>query len=259
MYFLLSRNISKGGNFKVPVMQDSTPNSEQRDSLLLIEDDQKVCQAMVAYLEKNNYDVTAAMSGEAALKKVSSEVFDLVVLDLNLPGLDGMEVLKNIRSRGNTPVLVVSARQGGKDRVTALDAGADDFLTKPYYPEELLARVGSVLRRAQLPSTKRPDQTLQLDPSNRTVLLMGKPVKVTRTEFELLRVLASEEKTFSREELFRAVWRGEEFDSKSHRRVDIQVSRLRARLQTPQGSELLESVYGVGYRLAAEAGTTGAV
>ena len=98
-------------------MQNSTPSSEQKDSLLLIEDDQKVCQAMVAYLEKHDYEVTAAMTGEAALKKVSSEVFDLVILDLNLPGLDGMEVLKNIRSRDNTPVLVVSARQGGKDRV----------------------------------------------------------------------------------------------------------------------------------------------
>ena len=234
-------------------MQNSTPSSEQKDSLLLIEDDQKVCQAMVAYLEKHDYEVTAAMTGEAALKKVSSEVFDLVILDLNLPGLDGMEVLKNIRSRDNTPVLVVSARQGGKDRVRALDSGADDFLTKPYYPEELLARVGAVLRRAHLPSTKRPEQVLQIDRDSRTVLLLGKPVKVTKTEFDLLCVLASEEKTFSREELYRAVWRDEEFDNKSQRRVDIQVSRLRARLQTPQGNDMVESVYGVGYRLAAEA------
>lgn len=208
---------------------------------------------MVAYLEKHDYEVTAAMTGEAALKRVSSEAFDLVILDLNLPGLDGMEVLKNIRSRDNTPVLVVSARQGGKDRVRALDSGADDFLTKPYYPEELLARVGAVLRRAQLPSTKRPEQVLQIDRDNRTVLLLGKPVKVTKTEFDLLCVLASEEKTFSREELYRAVWRDEEFDNKSQRRVDIQVSRLRARLQTPQGNDMVESVYGVGYRLAAEA------
>lgn len=224
-----------------------------RDSILLIEDEFEVRRATVAYLEKHGFQVAPSSTGEEGLGLFQANSFRLVVLDLNLPALDGMGVLKKIRERSNVPVLVVSARQGGKDRISALENGADDFLTKPYLPQELLARIRAVLRRAKLPSIlEESDRALVLDPGSRSVILHGTRVKVTPTEFAVISVLMGQPtRAFSREELLKEVWGEDANDAKSLRKVDIQVSRLRARLASLEVGEVLESVYGVGYQFAA--------
>ena len=225
----------------------------ESDSILLVEDEVAVRRATVAYLDKHGFNVTPASSGEEGIALFSASSFRLVVLDLNLPSLDGMEVLRSIRRLSHVPILVVSARQGGRDRIAALENGADDFLTKPYLPEELLARIRAVLRRAKLPSILDESRNpLELDASSRTVLLFGSRIKVTPTEFALISILTEQPgRAFNREELLRRVWGEEATDAKCLRRVDIQISRLRARLESSESGEVIESLYGVGYQLTA--------
>lgn len=226
----------------------------ERDSILLIEDEAEVRRATVAYLEKHGFDVVSASNGEEGLFLFGESAHHLVVLDLNLPSLDGMEVLKNIRQRSHLPVLVVSARQGGRDRINALEHGADDFLTKPYLPQELLARIRAVLRRAKLPSILEQSKTaITVDPNSRSVIVHGLRIRVTPTEFAVISVLLEDPtRAMTRQELLRRVWGEQADDAKSLRKVDIQISRLRARLERPEVGEVLESVYGVGYQLTAK-------
>lgn len=218
-----------------------------RGRLLLVEDDPNLIEFMAAFLREDNFELVLVNDGRRALQRVREGV-ELVVLDLNLPGLDGLEVLRRIRTFSPVPVFVVSARSDGSDRVTALELGADDYLTKPFLPREMVARVKALLRRARLPLNRQSPTPLVINQENKQILFFGESVDLTNREFDLLSVLASQPgRNFSRSELLDRVW-GPEY-SGDQRRVDLYVSRIRAKLRHPLRDEVIRSIYGVGYRL----------
>ncbi len=214
--------------------------------VLLVEDDEALGRQVVMHLARANFDVEWVRDGDRALA-TDPAGFDLVILDLMLPGAYGLDVLKHWRRRADTPVLILSARNDTPDKVRALELGADDFVTKPFWPEELLARVQARLRRPLLERTGRLRVgALILDLEGRTVTTGGDPVPLTRVEFDLLAALARRRGA--------AVPRGWLVDhvldperDGTERTLDVHVSRLRKKLG-PAGAQI-STVWGVGYRL----------
>jgi phosphate regulon transcriptional regulator PhoB len=217
---------------------------------ILVVDDEPAIQELVRFtLEREGFTVALAADGWEGLNQARALKPDLVVLDLMLPGLDGMELCRALRAEMDVPVLMLTARKEESDRVAGLELGADDYVTKPFSPRELAARVRAILRRAR-PPREQPDaaETLQIDVDRRRVLLRGQPVELTYTEFELLRTLASAPgRVFSREELLTRVW-GTDFYGDS-RTVDVHIRHLREKLGDESSQpQFIETVRGVGYR-----------
>jgi DNA-binding response OmpR family regulator len=213
-------------------------------TILVVEDEPAVRELVVFHLERAGFEVHAAADAEQAWPRLAES--DLVVLDRMLPGASGLDLLRRMRSgdRPGTPVLMLTARGSELDRVEGLDAGADDYLVKPFSSAELVARVKALLRRALRATVHRLGR-LTVDEESGTVTLAGAEVQLTRREFELLAfLLASRGRIFSRRELLDRVW-GEEFLG-TERTVDQHVAQLRSRL----GDDLIETVRGRGYRLA---------
>jgi two-component system response regulator MtrA len=216
--------------------------------ILLVEDDERLGQQVVQTLTGAGHRVTWLKDGDAALGADPSQQ-DLVILDLMLPGAYGMDVLKAYRKQGDVPVLILSARQATPDKVRALELGADDFLTKPFWPEELLARIDARLRRPALQREGRlAIGKLGIDFEARTVLAEGHPVTLTKVEFDLLAALAKH----GGAAVTRA-WLAEhvldpERDG-TERTLDVHVSRLRKKLGSCGGQ--VATVWGIGYRLEA--------
>jgi two-component system, OmpR family, response regulator ResD len=215
------------------------------ETILVVDDEPEIQEFVSKYLRNSGYTVRVAGDGLQA-KSESLKNVDLVILDLGLPELDGLEVTRYIRQNGTTPILILTARGEESDRVLGLELGADDYLTKPFSPRELVARVKALLRRSTM-SRGSSTQGLQIDSESRRVTLAGELVELTPTEYELLRVLSqSPQKTFTREELLDRVW-GPEYVADS-RRVDMHVSKLREKLTRPEQPTPIRSVWGVGYR-----------
>ncbi|HEY4001530.1 MAG TPA: response regulator transcription factor [Candidatus Xenobia bacterium] len=221
-----------------------------RPRLLVVEDDFEIQEVMKQYLSDHGFDVVVVPDGPQALERARDDI-ELVILDLGLPTMDGLDVVQRLRSTSTVPILIVSARGEGVDRVTGLELGADDYLVKPFLPRELVARVRALLRRSRLPASGSvASGPVQIDPVARRVLLEGAPVELTPLEFELLRILAqSPGRTWSREELLDQVW-GEAYVGDT-RRVDIHISKLRAKLTVADRPVPIRSVWGVGYRFEA--------
>ena len=230
-------------------------------TILLVEDTPDLAQVITRELAANGYQVLQAADGLAALDVHAQHHPDLVILDWMLPRLDGLEVLRRLRQSAATPVLMLTARDEEIDRVVGLEAGADDYLTKPFSMRELIARVRAMLRRVELiQQTLLADRSqddvpltrgdLRLDPLAHQVTLAGEPLDLSPTEFALLYLLLRNPgRAFSRDYLLDTVWR--EAYVGGDRSVDNAVMRLRKRLG-PLG-EAIETVWGVGYRLRAEA------
>jgi len=223
-----------------------------KERLLVIEDDEDILQLLKYNLAKEGYEVTGVMSGEEAAKALKSSLPDLVLLDLMLPGVDGLDVCRQLKRNAQTgqiPIIMLTAKGEEADIVTGLELGADDYITKPFSPRVMLARVRAVLRRVQVepPAEGTPLKIheLVIHPGRHEVSVSGQPLDLTVTEFRLLYMLASRPGwVFTREQIVKGV-HGEDYPA-SDRSVDVQVVSLRKKLG-PEG-KYLETVRGVGYR-----------
>ena len=220
--------------------------------ILVVEDEQKVADALREGLEDEHYDVIVERTGEGAFFRVNTETFDVVLLDLTLPGRDGLEILRALRQRRmETPVLVLTARDSLADRVTGLDAGADDYLVKPFAFAELLARVRALVRRGRVADAPRlAVGDLEMDLVTRKVLRSGRTVDLTVREFELLEFLMRYQgQVVSRETLARDVWKETARTTPLDNVIDVHIARLRRKVDLEQGVKLIHTVRGVGFML----------
>ncbi|MGE5281130.1 MAG: response regulator transcription factor [Chloroflexota bacterium] len=222
-----------------------------KGAILVVEDEQAIADLVRAYLKRDGFGVVWAPSGEQALAELSRHPVRLVVLDIGLPGIDGFEVCRRLRARTDVPILILSARDDEVDRVAGLEAGADDYVVKPFSPRELVARVKAILRRANSGPPGSADGVLaagdvELDRAAHTVTAGGAPVELTGREFDLLAaLLAHPGVVLSRDRLLELAWGGE-FPGGT-RTVDVHVAQLRAKLDRP---ELIQTVRGSGYKVA---------
>jgi two-component system, OmpR family, copper resistance phosphate regulon response regulator CusR len=223
--------------------------------ILIVEDEAKVACALQEGLEREEYDVVVARSGEEGFYLVSAEEFDLVILDLMLPGRDGLQVLSTLRKRGLvTPVLILTARDAVEDRVQGLDSGADDYLVKPFAFPELSARIRALLRRGRTEQVVRLKLAdLEMDLVARKVRRGTKDVEFTVREFELLEyLLRHKEQVVSREMLAREVWKEPSRATPLDNVIDVHMARLRRKLDEPFDHKLIHTIRGVGYVLREE-------
>ncbi|MFB0617760.1 response regulator transcription factor [Streptomyces sp. AGS-58] len=228
--------------------------------ILVVDDDPTVAEVVAGYLDRAGHLVDRADDGPTALTRADAHRPDLVVLDLMLPGMDGLEVCRRLRARGPVPVVMLTARGDEEDRILGLEVGADDYVTKPFSPRELVLRVESVLRRTR-PQAASPARTigaagLTLDPAARRAAKHGAELALTLREFDLLSFfLRHPGRAFSREDLMREVW-GWDFGDLST--VTVHVRRLRGKVEDdPARPRLIQTVWGVGYRFGTDAGETG--
>jgi DNA-binding response OmpR family regulator len=218
--------------------------------ILVIEDEPKVGKALQEGLQAEDYDVTLAPTGEEGFFLASSQLFDLVVLDLLLPGRDGLEVLSALRKKGiRIPVLVLTAKDAIEDRVAGLDAGADDYLVKPFAFPELSARIRALLRRGK-PESSEPVRvdTLEIDLKARAVSRDGQKIDLTVREFDLLEFLVRNSgRVVSREMLAREVWKETSRATPIDNVIDVHIARLRRKIDDPFKRKLVHTVRGVGF------------
>jgi two-component system copper resistance phosphate regulon response regulator CusR len=220
--------------------------------ILVVEDEQKVANALKEGLEGESFDVTVEPTGEDAFFRVNTEKFDLILLDLMLPGRDGLQILTTIRKRGlETPVLLLTARDSLEDRVTGLNSGADDYLVKPFAFEELLARIRALLRRGRTPEMLRFGiADLDLDIVTRKVTRGGRLVELTGREFELLEYLMRHEgQVVMRDMLARDVWKETARGTPLNNVIDVHIARLRRKVDVEPFEKLIHTVRGVGFML----------
>jgi DNA-binding response OmpR family regulator len=222
-------------------------------TILVVDDEPKIAQLARDYLEHAGFAVLTAGDGASALQAARTRHPDLVVLDLGLPGLDGLDVIRALRSAGSTPIVVVTARDTELDKLLGLELGADDYLTKPFSPRELVARVRAVLRRSERaaePGDRIDVGDLSLDVPRLRATVQGRAVDLTPTEFAILETMArSPGRVFTRAQLLDAV-HGIAFES-YERAIDAHVKNIRRKLEPEPGRpRYLLTVYGVGYRVA---------
>ena len=226
------------------------------ERILLVEDEEKLARMVELELQYEGYEVEKAFDGRAGLELALSGRFDLVLLDIMLPALSGMEVLRRLRKESQMPVIMLTARDTVVDKVSGLDMGADDYITKPFAIEELLARIRAALRKrpAQAPEPPRSLLTagpLAMDTDRHEVTVSGESVELTRREFDLLRyLLENKEKVITRESLLDHVW-GFDFVGETNA-VDVYIRFLRAKIDERFGVKLIHTVRGVGYVIREE-------
>ena len=223
-------------------------------TILLVDDEESIQKLLTYPLEREGYRVLQARNGEEALERFVEEPVDLVVLDLMLPKLGGLEVCRRMRKvESAVPIIMLTARGDEVDKVVGLEIGADDYITKPFSIREFMSRVRALLRRAQLPAAAArtgviEGDGLRIDTAKRTVDVRGEPVDLTYLEFELLRTLAaSPGRVFSRATLLRDLWGGAEY--RDPRTIDVHVRHLREKIERDPGDpEFIFTVRGAGYR-----------
>ena len=223
--------------------------------ILVVEDEPKVGQALREGLESEGYPVTLAQTGEEGFFQASTRALDLIILDVMLPGRDGIEVLQTLRKQGmKTPVLLLTAKDAIEDRVLGLDAGADDYLVKPFAFAELSARIRALLRRNRTETeTGLTVGRLEVDPVRRTVLREGQRIELTAREFELLEYLVRNHgRVVSREMLARDIWKETARATPLDNVIDVHIARLRRKVDDPFETKLLQTVRGVGFILGEE-------
>lgn len=225
------------------------------DRILVIEDEPSIAELVRDYLEINGMQVAIALDGVSGCKLALSEAFDLVLLDLMLPGMDGFEVLRKVREEKDTPVLLVSARREDIDKIRGLGLGADDYITKPFSPSELVARVKAHLSRFRRLTGKTVAREglirvrgLLIDPDAHTVSVNEKPITLTAKEFDILLFLArNPNKVFSKDQLFDRIWGMDAFGDATT--VTVHIGKIRDKTEAdPKDPQYIETVWGAGYR-----------
>ena len=221
--------------------------------ILIIEDEIELVRVLQSYLEQANFTVLSANKGDSGLSLWAQKHPDLVILDLNLPGMDGLDVAREIRKKSETPIIMVTARVEETDRLIGLELGADDYITKPFSPREVVARVRAVLRRAGSPKTERKvlaSGSLEIDLEAHTVTCAGELVDLTPTEFTLLETMASQPgRVFSRLQLLDAT-QGDAYEG-YERTIDAHIKNLRAKIEPDTKDPIfIETVFGIGYRFS---------
>jgi DNA-binding response OmpR family regulator len=223
--------------------------------ILIVEDEPSIAEVVALYLKRAGFEATVAPDGQVALKEIGRSLPDLVVLDLMLPRVDGLEVMRQLRAVSETPVIMLTARRSEVDRIAGLEMGADDYVIKPFSAQELVSRVRAVLRRTR--ASREGQSTdeqplvydgLTIDPSSRAVFVAGREQSLTAREFDLLLALARRPRhVFARAQLLQSVWGTAEFIDPST--VTVHIRRLREKLELDPGQpRLIRTVWGVGYR-----------
>lgn len=225
-------------------------------NILIIDDDSKLNELLSEYLTKNGFKCETAEAPSEAFAKLKKNIFDLIILDIMLPEMDGFEVCKLIRKENETPIIMLTARGEVTDKIVGLELGADDYLPKPFEPRELLARITSIIRRVEGKLKLSPSirfKNLIVDINKRAAFINGKDIELTTAEFELLVLFAkSNGKVLSRDDLMKNT-RGISWES-YNRSVDVMVSRLRSKLKnfSPKKEDYIKTVHSVGYMFFAE-------
>ena len=225
--------------------------------VLIIEDEQELSNVLKAYLQRAGFDVLIADRGDQGINLWQDNKPDMVLLDLNLPGMDGIDIARKIRQTDDTPIIMVTARVDEVDRLLGLELGADDYITKPFSPREVVARVKAVLRRVEKSQVSQEDKILQADleisPEAYSVKQSGKEIDLTPTEFSLLLTMAQHPgRVFSRLQLLEAS-QGLAFEGYD-RSIDAHIKNLRAKFgDDPRDPRYLETVFGIGYRFKKDA------
>lgn len=224
-----------------------------KQKVLVIDDEENVCDLIKLYFDKSGFEVSACGDGIEGMDRIKSEKPDMVILDLMLPGMDGLEVCKEIRRSSNIPLIMLSARVDEVDRVLGLEMGADDYVTKPFSPRELLARAKAVLRRASYVPAPDEQQVLAMpgitvSRISREVVIGEERIELTPKEFDLLWYLASNRnRVFTREQLLEQVWAYQEFFG-DERTVDQHIKRLRRKIEISNSPCRITTIWGVGYK-----------
>jgi len=222
-------------------------------SVLVIEDEPSIAEVVGLYLRRAGYQVQTLGDGQAALGVLEKHIPDLVIMDLMLPGVDGLSLTRWLRDRSEVPIIMLTSRREEMDRIAGLEMGADDYVVKPFSPQELVSRVRAVLRRSsgeKASEAERPVETgsLKLDPLSRTVLLKGVGIELTAKEFDMLYLFARHpHQVFSRDHLLERVWGTSEYIDPST--VTVHVRRIREKIESdPANPSVLVTVWGVGYK-----------
>jgi DNA-binding response OmpR family regulator len=222
-------------------------------TILLVDDEESVQKLLTYPLEREGYRVVQARDGEEALERFEADGVDLIVLDLMLPKVDGLEVCRRVRATSSVPIIMLTARDDEVDKVLGLELGADDYITKPFSIREFRSRVRALLRRAQLSAVDQRGETIEhegltIDLARRSVEAHGVGVQLTYVEFELLKTLAAHPgRVYSRQSLLEALWGSADF--RDPRTIDVHIRHLREKIEVdPREPEYIFTVRGVGYR-----------
>lgn len=224
--------------------------------LLLVEDDTEISEMLRNFLEAENFEVDAAFDGECAIRIFEENQYDLVILDLMLPVLNGLEVIKRIRKQSIVPILILSAKDKDTDKILGLGLGADDYITKPFSPTEVLARVKANLRRTMQYAQTGPEVLpklctgeLELNQENHIVKKNGAEIELTAKEYEILRLLLQNpQKVYTKAQLYEMVWQEDYLGDENA--VNVHISRLRTKIEEdPRNPRYISTVWGIGYKL----------
>lgn len=221
--------------------------------VLVVEDEPSIAEVVALYLRRAGFDVVSGGDGQEALDVLAEQTPDLVVLDLMLPKVDGYEVTRRLRAQGDTPIIMLTARKSEADRIAGLEMGADDYVVKPFSPQELVSRVRAVLRRASGPVDAVEEAPIEfdgltIDPASRSIVVRGKERALTVKEFDLLATLARRPRqVFNRDQLLELVWGSADYIDPST--VTVHVRRVREKIEDdPSKPRFITTVWGVGYR-----------
>jgi two-component system alkaline phosphatase synthesis response regulator PhoP len=222
-------------------------------NILIIEDEPELVKVLRSYLEQAGFVVSSASRGDSGLSAWESQQPDLVILDLNLPGMDGLDVARSIRRKSDTPILMLTARVEETDQLIGLELGADDYIPKPFSPRLVVARVRALLRRSEAPTSRQKIlriADLEIDLDGHRISISGRPVELTPTEFSLLATLAGQPgRAFTRLQLLEAS-QGTAYEG-YERTIDAHIKNLRAKIEPdPRTPRYIETVFGVGYRFS---------